>query len=64
MHFVKKLSQKVLFLTYLLAFIQQMFTIYSEVIFVINFELAPAQFSVGKYLFQFLLLWIQIFQKF
>jgi len=35
-----------------------MFTnyIYAEAIFVINFELAPAPFSFGKYLFQIFLL--------
>jgi len=49
------------FWNYLFAFIQQMFTIYAEAIFVINSELAPALFSFGKYLFQFLPLGIPFF---
>jgi len=63
-HFIKKINQKTQFWAYLLAFIQQMFTIYAEAVFVINFELAPAPFSFGKYLFQIFLLGIQFFKVF
>jgi len=38
------------------------FAIYAEAISAINFELAPALFSIGEYLFQFLFLGIQFFQ--